>query len=45
VLGEFGEKGVTVAGASVIAFAHLRNHRLCQQMQCACGKSHASNIS
>ena len=31
VLGEAGEKIATVIGASMIAIAHYRNYRLCQQ--------------
>lgn len=31
MLGETGEKIATVIGASMIALAHFRNYRLCQQ--------------
>ena len=32
--GEWGEKFMTIVGASVIAISHLKNHRLCQQLHC-----------
>ena len=36
-LGEFGEKVLTVIGAGIIAFAHIKNFTLCQQKNdCAC---------
>ncbi|WP_043316303.1 MerC domain-containing protein [Microbulbifer sp. HZ11] len=38
--GELGEKLLTVAGASLVAFGHLWNYRLCQQpSDCACPTS------
>lgn len=30
-LGEYGEKGLTVVGAMMVAYSHRRNYRLCQQ--------------
>lgn len=37
VLGESGEKIATVVGAALIALAHFRNYRLCQEHQnCKC---------
>ncbi len=36
VLGEIGEKVVSVLGASLIALGHWRNHRLCQRLDCHC---------
>jgi peptidoglycan/LPS O-acetylase OafA/YrhL len=37
--GEFGEKLLTVLGASLVAAGHLWNFRLCQQFaDCACPK-------
>ena len=37
--GEFGEKLLTVLGASLVAAGHLWNFRLCQQLAyCACPK-------
>lgn len=39
VIGETGEKVSTVLGAAIIAYAHVRNFRLCQSRQCG---SHSS---
>ncbi len=36
VLGETGELIASLLGASVIAFAHLRNHALCKRLGCHC---------
>ena len=39
ITGEFGEKLLTVLGASLVAAGHLWNFRLCQQLaDCACPK-------
>lgn len=34
--GETIEKVVTIIGATLIAFSHLYNHRLCQEAKCEC---------
>jgi hypothetical protein len=35
--GEIGEKGLTTLGAIVIAFAHIKNYKLCQKADnCSC---------
>ena len=34
VTGELGEKILTVAGATIIAYAHVRNFTLCRQRDC-----------
>jgi len=36
VLGEIGEKLLTVFGAGLIAAGHLLNHRLCRRANCEC---------
>ena len=37
VVGEVGEKGLTLTGALLLAFGHYRNFRLCQQAHnCPC---------
>lgn len=36
VLGEFGEKGLTVLGSVLIAMGHIRNFRLCKTAPCPC---------
>lgn len=35
ILGEIGERGATLLGASIIAFAHIRNFRICRSQACA----------
>ena len=35
LLGENGEKALTVLGASLIAFGHWRNYRLCRELTCS----------
>ena len=43
--GEFGEKLLTVLGASFVAAGHLWNFRLCQQLaDCACPKHNKPTI-
>lgn len=34
LLGEFGEKGLTLLGSSLVAFGHILNFRLCRTAQC-----------
>lgn len=34
LLGEVGEKVATVGSGAILAFAHLRNFRLCRRFQC-----------
>jgi EamA domain-containing membrane protein RarD len=36
LMGETGEKVVSLIGASIIALSHLRNHTLCKHHQCHC---------
>ena len=33
-LGEFGEKGLTLLGSIMVAFAHYRNHQICRNLEC-----------
>jgi len=41
MLGEYGEKALTLIGALLIAFAHFRNFKLCQQHDnCHCEHTH-----
>lgn len=41
LLGESGEKGITLVGALLIAFSHVRNFKLCQNSNsCECLDSH-----
>ena len=36
LLGESGEKLVTVFGSAIVAVAHFRNYRFCRDMDCSC---------
>ena len=36
LLGENGEKSLTLLGALIIALGHLRNYKLCRKSDCAC---------
>ena len=33
-LGEFGEKGLTLLGSIMVAFAHYRNYQTCRKIEC-----------
>ena len=40
LLGEMGEKALTLIGAALIAFSHVNNYRLCQRnKKCVCPES------
>lgn len=39
LIGELGEKVSTVAGTAIIAFAHVRNYKLCQRQDCPSKRS------
>ena len=34
VLGEFSEKGLTLIGSIFVAYAHLKNHQACKNLDC-----------
>ena len=34
ILGEFGEKGLTLLGSIMVAFAHYRNYQTCRKIEC-----------
>ena len=36
LLGEFGEKGLTLVGSIIVAYAHYRNYQTCQNLDCTC---------
>lgn len=36
LLGEIGEKSMTLIGSILVAYAHLRNHQLCKELDCTC---------
>ncbi|GGA83639.1 hypothetical protein GCM10011369_27070 [Neiella marina] len=34
LLGEYGEKGMTLLGSSLVAIGHIKNYRLCRSKAC-----------
>ena len=34
ILGEPGERGLTVIGSIILAFSHYKNHRICKELEC-----------
>lgn len=36
LLGEFGEKAITLCGSMFILYAHYMNYNLCQKLDCTC---------
>jgi hypothetical protein len=36
LLGEFGEKGLTLVGSIIVAYSHFGNYRTCQNLDCTC---------
>ena len=34
IVGEPGERGLTVLGSSILAFSHYKNHRVCKELEC-----------
>jgi|TARA_B110000459_G_scaffold201326_1_gene251756 hypothetical protein len=36
ILGESGERGLTLFGSVVIAYSHFRNHQVCKKLDCSC---------
>jgi len=36
ILGELGEKLVTLSGSIIVVFAHFKNYQTCIQIECSC---------
>ncbi len=36
ILGEYGEKGLTVLGSIIVAFSHFKNLKICKELDCDC---------
>jgi hypothetical protein len=36
LLGVVGEKGLTLLGSTLVAYAHFKNHQICKKMDCSC---------
>ena len=45
VLGEWGEKSLTLMGAAIIAFSHIKNFKLCQSLKDSQNDSKSENDS
>lgn len=39
LLGESGEKALTLTGAAVLMWGHWKNYRMCRKRECACGNT------
>ena len=36
LLGEIGEKTLTLIGSLIVAYSHFMNHRICKNLECDC---------
>ena len=36
LLGEFGEKSLTLLGSILVAYSHFRNYQVCKKLDCSC---------
>ena len=36
ILGEFGEKGLTLLGSVLVAYSHFKNYKMCIKLDCSC---------
>ena len=36
MLGEFGEKSLTLLGSILIAYSHFKNYKICKTLDCSC---------
>ena len=36
ILGDVGEKGLTLVGSIIVVYAHYSNYRTCQKLDCTC---------
>lgn len=36
LVGEYGEKALTLFGSVLVGYAHLKNHQTCKQINCNC---------
>ena len=39
LLGESGEKLMTLMGSILVSYSHFRNHQICKSLDCACHES------
>ena len=36
ILGDYGEKGLTILGSFIVAFSHFKNQKICKVLDCDC---------
>jgi hypothetical protein len=36
ILGELGEKTLTLLGSILVVYAHFKNHQVCKELDCSC---------
>ena len=36
ILGEFGEKGLTLLGSILVGYSHFKNYKMCIELDCSC---------
>tara|TARA_B100000676_G_scaffold283222_1_gene309775 strand:- start:316 stop:726 length:411 start_codon:yes stop_codon:yes gene_type:complete len=36
ILGEIGEKGLTLLGSVLVAYSHFKNYKMCIKLDCSC---------
>ena len=36
IIGDFGEKGLTLVGSIIVSYSHYSNFRTCQNLDCTC---------
>ena len=44
VLGELGEKLVTLIGSTIVVFAHFKNYQTCIEIECSCHDKLNQNV-
>ena len=45
VLGELGEKLVTLIGSTIVVFAHFKNYQTCIEIECSCHEKLSQNVT
>ena len=45
VLGELGEKLVTLIGSTIVVFAHFKNYQTCIEIECSCHEKLSQNAT
>ena len=45
ILGELGEKLVTLVGSIIVVFAHFKNYQTCIEIECSCHEKLSQNVT